>query len=252
MKHFNKQILEAVRKGIQLALDDYQDIVPNSSISQTNDIIDVEDVIQDKIDLSQFVDLGLPSRTLWHKGILGETNDTFGYYYAWGELEEKQTYSWKNYKFANKCSENLTKYCNDIFAGDNEFRDDKEILDLCDDVAYLTNPHYKIPTKKDFEELLDNCYYQWIDNDNASGIVYRSKINGNELFFPAAGYINEYGQIIKRQKIGLFWASEITSFDDDIPESPEYAYCLSIEQASNAITTTSRALGLQIKPIWIK
>ena len=39
--NINKQILEAVHRGIQLALDDYQDIEPNSSISD-NDIVNVD------------------------------------------------------------------------------------------------------------------------------------------------------------------------------------------------------------------
>ena len=38
-----KQILEAVNRGIKLALDDYQDIDPNSSTSHYTDVIDVED-----------------------------------------------------------------------------------------------------------------------------------------------------------------------------------------------------------------
>ncbi len=43
MKNY-KQILEAINKGIQLALDDIEDIKDNSSISQTSDVIDSEDV----------------------------------------------------------------------------------------------------------------------------------------------------------------------------------------------------------------
>ena len=35
----SKQILEAVRRGIQLALDDYEDIETNNSIFYNNDII---------------------------------------------------------------------------------------------------------------------------------------------------------------------------------------------------------------------
>ena len=66
MKKFNKHILEAINKGIKLALDDYEDVEQNSSISQHNDIIDAENVIKQKYDLlKELVDLGLPSGTLW-------------------------------------------------------------------------------------------------------------------------------------------------------------------------------------------
>ena len=53
--NLNKQILEAVHRGIKLALDDYQDIEPNSSISSTNDVINVEDVIECKLVIHKFI-----------------------------------------------------------------------------------------------------------------------------------------------------------------------------------------------------
>ena len=46
--NISKQILEAVNRGIRLALDDYQDIENNNSISHYDDIIGVEDVIYSK------------------------------------------------------------------------------------------------------------------------------------------------------------------------------------------------------------
>ena len=51
----SKHILEAVNRGIRLALDDYQDIEPNSSISSTNNVIDPEDVIKCKLIIHKFI-----------------------------------------------------------------------------------------------------------------------------------------------------------------------------------------------------
>jgi len=45
MKNY-KQILEAVNRGIKLALDDFEDNEPISSLSQHNDVINAEDVIK--------------------------------------------------------------------------------------------------------------------------------------------------------------------------------------------------------------
>ena len=53
MKYYNK-ILEAVNKGIQLALDDFEDNEPNSSLSQHNDVIYSEDVIKNRIYYEKF------------------------------------------------------------------------------------------------------------------------------------------------------------------------------------------------------
>ena len=53
MKKFSKQILEAINKGIQLALDDFEDNEPNSSLSQHNDIINSEDIIKQKYEFNK-------------------------------------------------------------------------------------------------------------------------------------------------------------------------------------------------------
>jgi len=64
MKQY-KQILEAINRGIKLALDDFEDDVQYSSDNKSN-IIDTEDVIRNRM-YDNVVDMGLPSRTLWCK-----------------------------------------------------------------------------------------------------------------------------------------------------------------------------------------
>ena len=65
MKNY-KQILEAVNRGIQLALDDFDDEeqVQNIKSKQVNH----RDYTKEYLDLmNEVVDLGLPSGTLWCK-----------------------------------------------------------------------------------------------------------------------------------------------------------------------------------------
>ena len=73
MKYFNKHILEAVNKGINLALDDYIDDFENSLQSNTSskEYISVDDVLRRYVELYHYVDLGLPSGTWWCKYNLG-------------------------------------------------------------------------------------------------------------------------------------------------------------------------------------
>ena len=113
-----KQILEAINRGIQLALDDFDDeeLVQNIKSKQVQN----RDYTKEYLDLlrDEVVDLGLPSRTLWCKYNLGvdqnqlyKAVDWYGDYYAWGELEpNKAKPYWDNYKFGNY--NKLTKYCN--------------------------------------------------------------------------------------------------------------------------------------------
>ena len=130
MKNY-KQILEAINRGIQLALDDYEDNEPNSSLSQHSDVIDSEDVVKTYINFwDHNVDLGLPSGTIWCKYNLGANNDTnYGDYYAWGEIVPNKTnYAWSNYKWANILHTQLTKYCIDATYGDKNFVDNCNFL----------------------------------------------------------------------------------------------------------------------------
>ena len=49
---------------------------------------------------------------------------------------------------------------------------------------------WRMPTKAEFQELLDNTNKEWFTNYNSSGangMKFTSKINGNSIFFPISG-----------------------------------------------------------------
>ena len=100
------------------------------------------------------VDLGLASGILWGKYNLGTTDPTKpGDYYAWGETETKKKYA-ENYKFYGKSSlkDGVIKY---------NRRDGKMVLELEDDAANVVlGVGYRIPTKEDWKELLDECKWE--------------------------------------------------------------------------------------------
>lgn len=100
------------------------------------------------------VDLGLASGLLWAKYNLGTTDPTKpGDYYAWGEIETKKKYA-ENYKFYGKSSlkDGVIKY---------NRRDGKMVLELEDDAAnVILGVGYRIPTKEDWKELLDECKWE--------------------------------------------------------------------------------------------
>ena len=60
----------------------------------------------------------------------------YGNYYAWGEIETKNVYIWKNYKYGVDYNR-LTKYCsNPEYSGYEGFKDNLMQLLLEDDAAY--------------------------------------------------------------------------------------------------------------------
>ena len=51
----------------------------------------------------EYVDLGLPSGTLWATCNVGANSpEEFGYFFAWGETQPKEDYSWDTYIYIAK------------------------------------------------------------------------------------------------------------------------------------------------------
>lgn len=137
------------------------------------------------------VDLGLASGVLWAKCNIGTAEPTQpGNYYAWGELSTKKEYYSTNYKhFKVKSNIEVLKY--------NE-EDGKTVLELEDDVARANlGVGYRIPTKADWEELLEDCKWEAftvslpieLDPSQKKSIA-RWKVtgpNGNSIVLPMTG-----------------------------------------------------------------
>ena len=138
----------------------------------------------------EYVDLGLPSGTLWATCNIGASNpEGYGNYYAWGETSTKSTYSWDTYKYANSSYDKLTKYCNKSEYGNNGFTDNLTALQTGDDPATSNwGSGWYTPTKTQWDELLSNTTNLWTIRNGEKGRLFTSKKNGQTLFFPAAGF----------------------------------------------------------------
>lgn len=132
------------------------------------------------------VDLGLPSGTLWATMNVGATKpQQYGDYYAWGEVEIKDetAYTYNKYRFyPGNVVDEYTKY---------NSTDNKMTLDLTDDVANVVmGGKWHMPSRAQLNELTANTTSSWTTDYNGSGVagaVFTSNINGNSIFFPAAG-----------------------------------------------------------------
>ena len=155
----------------------------------------------------EYVDLGLPSGTLWAKCNLGAEKETdSGLYFAWGETKGhkdpsgEKKFTWNDYKFGDY--ENLTKYNSD----------EKEVLELEDDAAHVNmGGNWRMPTNDDFKELVENTVNEWAEVDGVKG---RKFINKNDkskwVFLPAAGFcIN--GSLGGSGSYGYYWSSSLVS-----------------------------------------
>lgn len=155
---------------------------------------------------SDYVDLGLPSGTLWATCNIGASSpEEFGEYFAWGETYPKKEYTARNYVFADSVfTENgfeyvfsVTKYCTDSRYGTI---DNKIELEPIDDAATVNwGSDWQMPSKEQFEELINESYTTttWTTLNGVNGIFIRSKRNGNSVFFPAAGYYGSYVDVTR-------------------------------------------------------
>lgn len=132
------------------------------------------------------VDLGLPSGTLWaDRNVGADAPEAYGDYFAWGETEPKDTYSWSTYKWCNGSSTTQTKYCTNSSYGTV---DGKTVLDLEDDAAYVNmGAEWRMPTIEEQDELKYNCTWIWTIHNGVYGRIVTGP-NGNSIFLPASGY----------------------------------------------------------------
>ena len=120
----------------------------------------------------EYVDLGLSVR--WATCNIGaDSPEDYGHYYAWGEISPKSSYTENN-------SKTYKKDYGDI--GGNASYD-----------AARANwgDTWRLPTVGEIYELVDNCTKKWTTMNGVRGCRFKSKVNGNSVFLPAADYCED-------------------------------------------------------------
>lgn len=197
-----------------------------------------------------YVDLGLPSGTLWATCNVGATKPTeYGDLFAWGETSTKETFTFENYKFFKPKGydiEEITKY-------NTKSRyvtvDNKTVLDSQDD-AVVVNwcGSWRMPTEEEMQELVDGCEWKWADNYEGSGVagqIGKSKHNDNTIFFPAAGYGVADGREYK-DRYGRSFSSSLSS------GYPFSACSLCFHSGDIRICYEIRSLGCSVRAVYPK
>ena len=120
-----------------------------------------------------WVDLGLPSGTKWATCNVGAAStEHLGQYFRWGEtISITKRSQGKSYELEGTKTEigGIKRY---------------------DAATALWGDGWQMPSKQDFEELMDNCTFEWTSLGRVKGCKVISKINGNYIFLPATGLIN--------------------------------------------------------------
>ena len=122
-----------------------------------------------------YVDLGLPSGTLWATCNVGASSpEEYGDYFAWGETQPKLEYSVDTY-FDNSYEKYYPNICH------------TELLPE-DDAAYVNwGTNWRMPSDHQLDELIRYTTTTWTTLNGVNGYKLTSKMNGNSIFLSAAG-----------------------------------------------------------------
>ena len=174
----------------------------------------------------EWVDLGLPSGTLWATCNVDATKPSQpGKLYAWGEITTKTSYTQGNCK----------SYKKDIA----EFTGDK-----AKDVATSKwGKGWRMPTKTDFDELLHYCGWGYVQKDGRWGAEISSTINGKSIFLPVTGY-KEDAKHLDKSGNGMYWTS--TPHKDNVNNG---AHGYHFGAALGEMGVAERNFGRAIRPV---
>lgn len=174
------------------------------------------------------VDLGLS--VYWSSCNVGaEAPEEYGDYFAWGETKGKTYFATNNYAFYDS---NTTQY---IDIGDNiggtEY--DAATVNLGGD--------WRMPTKEEFQELKDQCNWEWTQINNTNGYKVTGP-NGNSIFLPATGF-NALGVLIYVNEGFGYWTSN--------KSSDQNAYSFMQQNGFRTFISSSleKKSGLAIRPV---
>jgi hypothetical protein len=191
----------------------------------------------------EYVDLGLPSGLKWATCNVGATTpEEYGDYFAWGEVEPKETYSWSTYKYCNGSYDSMTKYCSNSDYGKDGFVDNKTVLDPEDDAATANwGGAWRMPTYDEFSELENNCTWKWTTQKGVNGYKVTGP-NGNSIFVPAAGYMIE-GTLFNAGSGGYYWGTSLS------PDSSRSAYRVLFDSDNVWWGYDYRSGGHSVRPV---
>lgn len=173
----------------------------------------------------EYVDLGLPSGTLWATCNVGATSpEEYGNYYAWGENTTKSSYTESSYSY----SSNPTT------------------LPVDRDAARANwGGSWVMPTVADFKELYNECTWTWTTMNGKNGYKVSSKKNSSYIFLPAAGFFGS--SLINAGSYGYYWSSSLH------PSGTSDAYALNFGSSFVGPSDGNyRCNGRSVRPVFRK
>lgn len=219
----------------------------------------------------EYVDLGLPSGTLWATRNIGdEKYEGECVYFSWGAtlpipysvyyqdpLQPQKKHQKRSKVYGGMMSFNhiykyykdgdrhkITKYCSLSEYGNEGYTDTLSTLERIDDAAsILWGEDWCIPTKDQWEELLEQCTWKHIWKFDLDGYEVIGE-SGQSIFLPESGYRSGFGYLYVPAE-GCYWSSSLNTTDP----SSAYSIYFDSEKIDSICTLADRPWGLTIRPV---
>lgn len=211
-----------------------------------------------------YVDMGLPSGLLWatrnidasQKNGFAKSEYQYGAsYFSWGNIDPHNPTSISSFAPYSFGASNDEEPYKSSPGAEIVFPNS---IDNKHDAAYnICGVEWKIPSKSNFDELLENTEFidangEVIDEsqqnkiitiNNINGVRLKSKINGNIIFFPLCGNGSNQ-ELSNLAYLARYWASNLSS--------NKYAYRMSFSAITISTDATSeRFYGYPIRAVMI-
>ena len=189
-----------------------------------------------------YVDLGLPSGTLWATCNVGASApEDYGSYFAWGETTTKSSYSWSNYKYASGTAATAT-YIGDFLPNNNKVT---TIQGTQYDAAKAQwGSEWVMPSKDQVHELIQKCSVSAKTVNGVKGVQYKGP-NGNTMFLPCGGFKSDATHTSKGTE-GYYWSGTGDVYDLDKSRA------VALYNKSSSVTTgknIQRRTGANIRAV---
>ena len=193
-----------------------------------------------------YVDLGLPSGTLWATKNIGAQHSTQrGYYFSWGNLEGYvASYTEGDYQGT------IVGYSfiQDNYELTNGYGLSGTIPEEKDAAYDSWGEDWRIPSDTQFQELIDNCTITWVTKNGIPGKLFTSNINGKTLFIVNNGYGNA-----TTLDSPMYQAAYWTNVEDEVNTNRALAFALSTSILSNLtiIHPEEKRFGFGVRPVQV-
>ncbi len=181
-----------------------------------------------------YVDLGLPSGTLWATSNIGATKpEDYGCYYAWGEIKTKATYTEKNSTWH--------EVDHDVLKSKGVINSSGNLTSGYDAATANWGTGWRMPTLDEIKELKSHCLWIWTSMNDVTGYKVTGP-SGKSIFLPAAG-CRSYSVSLNVGSNGYYWSSTafVISFN---------AYGLNFGSVNfNWNNDFGRYSGLSVRPV---